>query len=56
MDKLFTNILLPEFFGFLQRYGNEKNGDFSELIQRFKKQVTVHKLFADFLSVYGGKQ
>ena len=56
MDKFFTNILLPEFFGFLQRYGNEKNGDFSELIQRFKKQVTVHKLFADFLSVYGGKQ
>ncbi|MFA6104256.1 MAG: CapA family protein [Victivallaceae bacterium] len=52
MDKFFTNILLPEFFGYLQRYGNENKGDFSEMIQRFKKQVTVHKLFSDFLSIY----
>ena len=52
MDIFFTNILLPEFFGYLQHYGNENKGDFSEMIKRFKKQVTVHKLFADFLSLY----
>ncbi len=52
IDKFFTNILLPEFFGYLQHYGNENKGDFSEMIQRFKTQVTVHKLFADFLSIY----
>ncbi|MFA7230925.1 MAG: CapA family protein [Victivallaceae bacterium] len=56
MDKFVSNILMPEFFGFLQRHGDQNNGNFSELITKFKKQVTVHKLFADFLELYSDKQ
>ncbi len=52
MDEFFTNILMPEFFGFLQNYGNRHDGDFSGLIDKFKNQITVHKLFEDFVSTY----
>ncbi len=55
-DSFASNVLFPEFFGFLRNYGNRNNGDFSALIAKFRKQVTVHKLFADFLEIYGDKQ
>jgi poly-gamma-glutamate synthesis protein (capsule biosynthesis protein) len=51
-NEFYTNILLPEFFGFLQQYGNRHGGDFSALIERFRTQVTVHKLFEDFLMLF----
>lgn len=28
----------------------------TELIESFKKQVPVHKLFSDFISIYSNKQ
>jgi hypothetical protein len=55
MEKFYTNILFPEFFGWIRAYGNQNNGDFSALIEQFKGQIPVHNLFADFLAVYGKK-
>ena len=51
IEKFFSSILLPEFLGFIQRYSNEKNGDFSELIETFKNQIPVHNLFTDFVEI-----
>jgi poly-gamma-glutamate capsule biosynthesis protein CapA/YwtB (metallophosphatase superfamily) len=56
LDNFFAHVLMPEFFGFIRETGNRTNGDFSALIQRFRKQVTVHKLFNDFVSIYGDRE
>jgi poly-gamma-glutamate synthesis protein (capsule biosynthesis protein) len=53
LEKFYTNILLPEFLGFITNYGNDNKKDFSKLIERFKGQKPVHNLFADFLAIYG---
>ena len=52
LEKFYTNILFPEFFGYIRSYGNEHDNDFSALIEQFKGQKPVHNLFADFLDVY----
>jgi poly-gamma-glutamate synthesis protein (capsule biosynthesis protein) len=52
-NHFYTNILLPEFLGFIRNYGNQYNNDFSALIEQFKGQKPVHNVFADFLTVYG---
>jgi len=53
LEKFYTNILLPEFFGYIRSYGNQHDNDFSALIEQFKGQKPVHNVFADFLDVYG---
>jgi Bacterial capsule synthesis protein PGA_cap len=53
LEDFYTNILFPEFFGYISKYGNENNNDFSTLIEQFKSQTPVHNLFADFLAIYG---
>lgn len=51
-DEFITRILMPEFLGFITRYGNEHNNDFSGLIEKFKHSEPVHKVFFDFLETY----
>lgn len=53
LEEFYTNILFPEFFGFITNYGNENKKDFSKLIEQFKGQKPAHNLFADFLAIYG---
>jgi capsule synthesis protein PGA_cap len=52
LEVFYTNILLPEFFGFIRRHGEENNNDYSALIKQFKGQVPLHNLFSGFLSLY----
>lgn len=53
LDDFYTNILFPEFFGWISDYGKENNNDFSALIEQFKREKPVHNVFADFLAIYG---
>jgi poly-gamma-glutamate synthesis protein (capsule biosynthesis protein) len=50
-EKFFTTVLLPEFFGFIQRYGNDNDNDFTELIGKFKRQTPVRNLFEDYAAI-----
>ena len=52
LEKFYTDILLPEFLGYIRQYGTENNDDYSVLIQKFKQQVPVHNLFSGFLDLY----
>jgi gamma-polyglutamate biosynthesis protein CapA len=52
LDDFYTNILFPEFFGWISDYGKENNNDFSALIEQFKREKPVHNVFADFLAIY----
>ena len=52
VEEFYTNILLPEFFGYIRQYGEENNNDYSTLIKQFKGQIPVHNLFSGFLSLY----
>ena len=53
LEEFYTNILFPEFFGFITKYGNQHKNDFSRLIEQFKGQKPLHNVFADFLAIYG---
>ena len=52
LEEFYTNILFPEFFGYIRKYGNEHENDFSELIEQFKGQKPVYNVFSDFLAIY----
>jgi len=52
IETFYTNILLPEFFTYVRRYGEENNNDYSALIKQFKGQAPVHNLFSGFLTLY----
>jgi len=53
LEEFYTNILFPEFFGYITNYANDNNKDFSKMIEQFKGQKPVHNLLADFLEIYG---
>jgi Bacterial capsule synthesis protein PGA_cap len=55
IERFYTNILLPEFFGFIRRYGDEHNDDYSELIEKFKHKTSLHNIFSGFLALYAKK-
>jgi poly-gamma-glutamate capsule biosynthesis protein CapA/YwtB (metallophosphatase superfamily) len=51
-EDFFSTILMPEFFNFIRREGNNNDGNYSEIIKAIKSSEPVHKLFYDFLCLY----
>ncbi|MCK5844455.1 MAG: CapA family protein, partial [Victivallales bacterium] len=51
IKKFFSDIHLPEYYGFIQRYGNDHDSDFSEMIERNSIQTPIRNLFRDYAEI-----